>query len=53
MTQKEKELVKQEADLLMYLKKFNHPNIMKLETYFRDQGEIFYLVINYEETVTL
>ena len=53
MTSKEEELVKQEANLLMQIKQFKHPNIMQLDTYFRDQEGIFYLVINYEETVTL
>ena len=53
LTEKEKLLVKQEADLLMNLKRFNHPNLMQINTYFKDQGGTYYLVINYENTVTL
>ena len=53
MKPKEKELVMQEINLLMQLKQFKHPNIMQLDTFFRDQEGIFYLVINYEESVTL
>ncbi len=53
MTSEEEEYVKQEANLLMKLKEFKHPNIMQLDTFFRDQEGIFYLVINYEESVTL
>ena len=53
LTEKEKLLVKQEADLLMNLKRFKHPNLMQINTYFKDQGGTYYLVIDYENTVTL
>ena len=37
----------------MQLKQFKHPNIMLLDTYFKDDLETYYLVINYEEAETL
>ncbi len=53
MKPKEKELVMQEINLLMQLKQFRHPNIMLLDTFFKDDFENYYLVINYEEADTL
>ncbi len=53
MKSKEIELVKQEVNLLITLKQFKHPNIMLLDTYFKDDLETYYLVINYEEADTL
>ena len=53
MKPKERELVKQEVNLLIALKQFKHPNIMLLDTYFKDDLEKYYLVINYEEADTL
>ena len=47
------QLIKQEIDLLMDLKRLKHPNLMQIDNYFKDQAGTYYLVINYENAVTL
>jgi len=36
-SEKEKKLIEREPVLLMQLKRYNHPNIMKIETWFKNK----------------
>lgn len=53
-TQEEIDEMENEPKMLMMLKKFNHPNIMSCDTWYKSKdGSSVILLIKYEESITL
>ena len=51
---KKKKLIEREPVLLMLLKRYNHPNIMKIETWFKNKNrDMLNIIIDYVKTDTL